>query len=308
MEPWWQSAPATAPRKEVDMAFGKRTGFGEQQTVKPIPASTGGKRSSILRNVVIGVAVLLALSYLSRQATFLIGRHVESIGDMAMQGTSNSSFGDFVRDAEEILQQEGDKVEIAVHNKCAAPQIAALKKKSGNHMSGKQWAQYGFEDRVERVSNYVSCFIADTPSRFCKPVARQRLVMAVHGYLDIQSHVRLKAKEQAEMDLGIMPPPFGKGTSDEQLSRLLEANKKQAEKEMGKKLPAHLSGLTGDTNRLRLDPVLMKIDGRIEAGIKRLMLSGIVSPGDFSRGLFSSQNESLERVISETPAGKPSCT
>ena len=132
--------------------------------------------------------------------------------------------------------------------------------------------------------------------------------MAIHGYLDIQSHVRLKAKEQAEMDLGIMPAPFGNGTSDEQLSRLLEANKKQAEKEMGKKLPAHLSGLTGDTNLLRLDPILMKIDGRIEAGIKRLISSGVVSPGDFSRGLFSPAHEGLARILSETTAGKPSCT
>jgi hypothetical protein len=289
------------------MAFGKRTGFGEQNSVKPALAPTGGKRSNTLRNVLIGIAVLLALSYLGRQAMFSIGSYVESVGDMAMQGASKSSFGDFVLHAEEILQQEGDKVEVAVHNKCAAPQVAALKKQSRDHMSGKEWAQFGFEERVERVSNYVSCFIADTPSRFCKPIARQRLVMAVHGYLDIQSHVKLKAREQAEMDLGIMPPPFGKGTSDEQLSRLLEANKKQAEIDMGKKLPAHLSGLNGDLNLLRLDPVLMKIDGRIEAGIKRLISSGIVPPADFSRGFFSSPHEGLARIISETPAGKPSC-
>jgi hypothetical protein len=258
------------------MTFGKRTGFGEQQSVKPMPPPNGGKRSNTLRNIVIGVAVLLALSYLGRQVMFSIGSYVESSGNMAMQGMSNSSFGDFVLHAEEILQQEGDKVELAVHNKCAAPQIAALKKQSGNHMSGKQWAQYGFEERVERVSNYVSCFIADTPSRFCKPAARQRLVMAVHGYLDIQSHVLLKAKEQAEMDLGIMPAPFGKGTSDVKL--------------------------------LRLDPILLKIDGRIEAGIKRLISSGAVSPGDFSRGIFSRTHEGLARIISETTAGKPSCT
>lgn len=258
------------------MAFGKRTGIDGQQSVKPALAPTAGKQSNTLRNVLIGVAVLLALSYLGRQATFLIGRYVESSGDMAMQEMSNSSLGDFVLHADEILQQEGDKVEIAVHNKCAAPQIAALKKKSGNHMSGEQWAQYGFEDRVERVSNYVSCSIADTPSRFCKPVARQRLVMAIHGYLDIQAHVRLKAKEQAEMDMGIMPAPFGEGISD--------------------------------VNLLRLDPILLKIDGRIEAGIKRLISSGAVSPEDFSRGAFSRPHEGLARIISETPAGKPSCT
>jgi hypothetical protein len=258
------------------MAFGKRTGFGEQHRVKPVPASTGGKQSNTLRNVVIGVAVLLALSYLSRQVVFSIGSYVESSADMAMQGMSNSSFGDFVLHAEEILQQEGDKVELAVHNKCATPQIAALKEQSANNMSGKEWAQYGFEERVERVSNYVSCFIADTPSRFCKPAARQRLVMAVHGYLVVQSHVLLKAKEQAEMDMGILPAPLGKGTSDVKL--------------------------------LRLDPILLKIDRRIEAGIKQLISSGIVSPGDFSRGLFSRAHEGLARTISETTAGKPSCT
>lgn len=275
MAPWWRKSPATVPRREVDMAFGKRTGFGAPQSVKPAPAPTGGKQSNTLRNVVIGVAVLLALSYLSRQVVYSIGRYVESSGDMAMQGMSNSDFGDFVLHAEEILQQEGDKVELAVHNICAAPQIAALKKLSGNDSFGKEWARYGFEDRVERVSNYVSCFIADTPSRFCKPAARQRLVMAVHGYLDIQSHVLLKAKEQAEMDMGILPAPLGKGTSDLKL--------------------------------LRLDPILLKIDGRIEAGIKHLISSGIVSPGDFSRGLFSRAHEGLARIISETTAGKPSC-
>ncbi len=258
------------------MAFGKRTGFGEQQTVKPTPAATEGKQSNTLRNVLIGVAVLLALSYLSRQATFLIGRHVESVGDLAMQGMSNSSFGDFVLHAEEILQHEGDKVELAVHNKCAAPQIAAIQKFTSNASFGKEWARHGFEERVERVSNYVSCSIADTPSRFCKPAARQRLVMAVHGYLDIQAHVLLKAKEQAEMDMGIMPPPFGKGVSD--------------------------------VNLLRLDPILLKIDGRVEAGIKQLISSGVVSPGDFSRGIFSRTHEGRARIISETPAGKPSCT
>ncbi|MDO8353853.1 MAG: hypothetical protein Q7T14_10345 [Aestuariivirga sp.] len=257
------------------MAFGKRTGISDQHIIKPALAPTASEQSNTLRNVLIGVAVLLALSYLGRQAMFSIGSYVGSIGDMAMQGTSNSSFGDFVRNAEEILQQEGDKVEIAVHNKCAAPQIAALKKQSRNKMSGKEWAQFGFEERVERVSNYVSCFIADTPSRFCKPVARQRLVMAVHGYLDIQSHVLLKAKEQAEMDMGIMPAPLDKGVSD--------------------------------VNLLRLDPILLKIDGRIEAGIKRLISSGAVSPGDFSPGIFSSTHKGLARIISETTAGKPSC-
>lgn len=258
------------------MAFGKRTGFGEQQNVKPVPVPTDGKQSNTLRNVLIGVAVLLALSYLSRQATFLIGRYIESSADLAMQGMSNSSFGDFTLNAEKILQQEGDKVEIAVHNTCAAPQIAAIKKLTSNDSFGKQWARHGYEERVERVSNYVSCFIADTPSRFCKPVARQRLVMAVHGYLDIQAHVLLKAKEQAEMDMGIMPAPLGKGVSDVSL--------------------------------LRLDPILLKIDGRIEAGIKRLISSGAVSPGDFSRGIFSRTHEGLARIISETAAGKPSCT
>ena len=276
MEPWLQNALATVLRKEVDMAFGKRTGFGEQHSIKPVPAPPGGKQSNTLRNVVIGVAVLFALSYLSRQVMFSIGSYVESSADMAMQGMSNSSFGDFVLHAEEILQQEGDKVEIAVHNKCAAPQVAALKKLGANDSFAKEWARHGFEERVERVSNYVSCFIADTPSRFCKPAARQRLAMAVHGYLDIQSHVLLKVKEQAEMDMGIMPKPFGKGLDDTQL--------------------------------LRLDPIVSKIDRRIEAGIKQLISSGIVSPGDFSRGLFSRAHEGLARIISETTAGKPSCT
>ena len=275
MEWWWQNAPATVPRTEVDMAFGKRTGFGEQHSVKPMPAPTGGKQSNTLRNVLIGVAVLLALSYLTRQLMFSIGRYVESSADMAMQGMSNSSFGDFVLHADEILKQEGDKVEIAVHNKCAAPQVAALKKLGANDTFAKKWARQGFEERVERVSNYVSCFITDTPSRFCKPAARQRLVMAVHGYLDIQSHVLLKVKEQAEMDMGIMPAPLGKGISD--------------------------------VNLLRLNPIVLKIDGRIEAGIKQLISSGIVSPGDFSRGFFARGHEGLARIISETTAGEPSC-
>jgi hypothetical protein len=275
MELWWQNAPATVPRKQVDMAFGKRTGSGEQNSVKPAPAPPAGKQSNTLRNVLIGVAIFLALSYLSRQATFLIGRHIESSADLAMQEMSNSSLGDFVLHADEILQQEGDKVEIAVHRKCAAPQVAALAKLSSNSEFGKEWARHGYEERVVRVSNYVSCIIADTPSRFCKPVARQRLVMAIHGYLDIQAHVLLKAKEQAEMDMGIMPAPLGEGVSDVSL--------------------------------LRLDPILLQIDGRIEAGISRLISSGIVSPEDFSRGFFSSPHEGLARIISQTPAGKPSC-
>ena len=93
------------------MSFGKRTGISDQHSAKPALAPTGSEQSNTLRNVFIGVAVLLALSYLGRQAMFAIGSYVGSMGDMAMQGTSNSSFGDFVRNAEEILQQEGDKVE-----------------------------------------------------------------------------------------------------------------------------------------------------------------------------------------------------
>lgn len=283
------------------MPFGKRTGFGEQNSVKPALAPTGGKRSNTLRNVIIGVTVFLALSYLSRQVTFLIGRHVEASADLAMQEMSNSSLGDFVLHADEILQQEGDKVEIAVHHKCAAPQVAALAKLSSNSEFGKQWARHGYEERVVRVSNYVACIIADTPSRFCKPAARQRLVMAIHGYLDIQSHVLLKVKEQAEMDRGAWPSPLGEETGDEELSRLLKSTE-QIDLDGGR-LPAPLS----DVELSRLDPILLQIDGRIEAGISRLISSGIVSPGDFSRGLFSRTHEGLARIISETAPGKPSC-
>ncbi len=177
------------------MSFGKRG--------LPPPASPGLTRNTTApsddqksppvkasRLLIIGglLAVSCVVGWGVNSAThFVLGNYVE--GQWANRGSL--PFDKLISKIDDILVEETDKVELAVHQKCRGIAMAKLEvppKRKQELL--RDWARIGNEDRVQRVADYVACTMSDTPSRFCNAPARGRLFAYIQGYYEVQAHQR----------------------------------------------------------------------------------------------------------------------
>jgi hypothetical protein len=193
------------------------------------------------------------------------GKIIEDHYEDAFSGRTFSNLSDFVRNPQAAFPSDGDRTELDIHNACSGPPMAAYishwhkdtrtPRLIGEKVDPLNWPVYGYEDRVKRVASYVGCVINDRPERFCAGHARARLVLIVRDYLNIQTHVLGRVKEEIEIYGFDSEAPEG--------------------------------------NKSGFDRSLVSVDANVKRGLVWLINKGILTKSDFSEGLFGKVPEQV---------------
>lgn len=225
-----------------------------------------------LGGIAVGIAIafgiLLANKTIMREVGRSMDKAFEERFDAAMRGNDP-------RDAFHAIS-DPDPVLTAVHARCdAAYERAKLTKRQEQSVprSSELWHS---ETQTAKAAAYVACLTRSTPQRFCDPVHRKHLVAAFERYLAQRQRVADQWKTAAW-------------------------------------------GVSAVVSRLERNSALMRnIDRRLEMrsivtspdvfdGLRDLVATGYVTPGDFGGFAGFGIPDMILRVTDGVEAGKADC-